>query len=428
MPSEHECGQTPMLKYRHLLSKQYSHIVPLPCALHVANLLTKDICRLEGLTDIVKGNCKIVNFFMKSHNGFMHPKNGQRRTRTTCTVFSLSVRLIAIPCARCECQLQAFLEYAASVQGTLDKYPRIPSPVIQFLTVEHFMMNDYMLELVTPVADLIVYLEKAETNLADIAVQFLTLQVHFDNMEAKCYICNKFIDVAVGIVSKQYKQHFLHPVYVIAMYLSPKYCDLAISKNFSHDYLKPEIVKLAMNWKFKKDKCIQLAQDIHKYNSFIFTKDHKTMSPMYFWKTTQQFTKPMRKLASFVLQLKGHGAPVETLLSSLSYSKPKIKNKMMTDNLKIIGLIHKSLKDIIPTQCKNDRKRDKTVGVKTTATVEETELSDNCNNNVAIVPELVDHPNNVENIGFEAEFEHLMIPDIEDADADTMLGQHQEVP
>ena len=175
-------------------------------------------------------------------------------------------------------------------------------------------------------------------------------------MEAKCYICNKSINVAVGIVSKWYKQYFLHPVYVIAMYLSLKYCNLAISKNFSHDYLKPEIVKLALHWKFKKDKCIQLAQDIHKYNSFIFTKDHKTMTPMDFWKTTQQFTKPMRKLASFVFQLKGHAAPVETLFSSLSYSKPKIKSKMMTDNLKTLGSIHKSLKDSIPTWCKNDRK------------------------------------------------------------------------
>ena len=107
---------------------------------------------------------------------------------------------------------------------------------------------------------------------------------------------------------------------------------------------------------------------------------------------------------------------------------------MTTDNLKIIGLIHKSLKDSIPSQCKNDRKRDKTVGVEvnvvseTTATIEETELSDNSNYNEAIVAELVDHPDDVENIDFEAEFECLMIADIEDADADTMLGQHEEVP
>ena len=154
------------------------------------------------------------------------------------------------------------------------------------------MMNNYMLELVTLVADLIGCLEKVETNLAAIAVQFLTLQILFDNMEAKCYIHNKFIDVAVAIVSKWYKQYFLHPVYVIAMYLSPKYHNLATSKNFSHDYLKPEIVKLAMNWKCKKHECIQLAQDIRKYNSFIFTKDHKTMILMYFWKTHNSLLNP----------------------------------------------------------------------------------------------------------------------------------------
>ena len=39
--------------------------------------------------------------------------------------------------------------------------------------------------------------------------------------------------------------------------------------------------------------------------------------------------------------------------------------------------------------------------------------------------ELVDHPNDVENIAFEVEFE-LMIADIKDADADTTLGQHEE--
>ena len=105
---------------------------------------------------------------------------------------------------------------------------------------------------------------------------------------------------------------------------------------------------------------------------------------------------------------------------------------MTTDNLKIIGSIHKSLKDIIPTQCKKDRKRNKTVGVKvndvseSTTSIEETKLSDNSDNNAPIVAELVDHPNDVENIDFEAEFEHLMFADIEGAD--TMLGQHEKVP
>ena len=62
----------------------------------------------------------------------------------------------------------------------------------------------------------------------------------------------------------------------------------------------------------------------------------------------------------------------------------------------------------------------------TTTSIKETELSDNSDNNAAIVAELVDHPNDVENIDFEVEFEHPMIADIEDAD--TMLEQHEKVP
>ena len=241
---------TPMLKYRHLLYEEFSHIVPLPCDLHVANLLTKDTCKVEGLTNIVKGNCKIVNFFTKSHKWFHSSQEWAKKNKNNKYSFqSLCETLWYSMCKACMliAYYQAFLEHAANVQGTLNKYPKIPDPVMQFLNVEHFMMNNYMLELVTPAADLIGYLEKAETNLANIAVHFLTLQVHFDNMEAKCYIHNKFIDIAVGIVSKQYDQYFLHPVCVIVMYLSPKYHNLAISKNFTHNCLKPEIVRLAMN-------------------------------------------------------------------------------------------------------------------------------------------------------------------------------------
>ena len=38
------------------------------------------------------------------------------------------------------------------------------------------------------------------------------------------------------------------------------------------------------------------------------------MTPMYTWKTTEQFTEPTRKLSSFVVPRKGHAAPVETFI------------------------------------------------------------------------------------------------------------------
>ena len=150
-----------------------------------------------------------MNFFMKSHKWFhasqewaKKNKNNNYSFQSLCETHWYSICKVCISIAYC----QAFLKYAVGVQGTLDKYPTIPGPLLQFLCGEHFMMNYNMLEFIASVTDLIWYLQKAETNLANIVVQFLTLQVHFDIMEAKCYICNKFIDVAVGILSKCDKQ------------------------------------------------------------------------------------------------------------------------------------------------------------------------------------------------------------------------------
>ena len=199
---------------------------------HVLNMLQtylqKDICRLEGLMDIVKGNCKIVNFFTKTHKWFHASQEWAKKNKNNKYSFqSLCETHWYYMCKVCMliAYYQAFLEYADSVQGPLDKYPKIAGPVLQFLCVEHFMMNDNMLELVTPVADLIGYLEKAETNLANIVVQFLTLQVHFDIMEAKVYIHNKFIDIAVGIVSKWYK--------TVLLTFCLCHCNVSFSKNIT---------------------------------------------------------------------------------------------------------------------------------------------------------------------------------------------------
>ena len=93
---------TPMLKYRHLLSEEYSHIVPLPCALHVANLFTKSICRQEGLMDIVKGNSKIIHKWF--HTSQEWAKKNKNNKNNKYSFQSLCGR-IGIPCARCACRL-----------------------------------------------------------------------------------------------------------------------------------------------------------------------------------------------------------------------------------------------------------------------------------------------------------------------------------
>ena len=143
------------------------------------------------------------------------------------------------------------------------------------------------------------------------------------------------------------------------MYCTLKYCGLAISKNFSHDYIKPEIVKLATNLEVQERQMHPACSRHPQVQQLHLHQGPQDNHPNVFLEDNTSVCQPTSKLASFVFQLKGHAAPKETLFSSLF--KTQNQEKMMTDNLKIIGSFCKSLKDGIPTWCKNDRKRDKTV-------------------------------------------------------------------
>ena len=52
-----------MTKLRSKLHDKRPHIVMLSCALHMFNLLAKDLCRYIHAKCIVKTNCMLVNFF-----------------------------------------------------------------------------------------------------------------------------------------------------------------------------------------------------------------------------------------------------------------------------------------------------------------------------------------------------------------------------
>lgn len=117
-------------------------------------------------------------------------------------------------------------------------------------------------------------------------------------------------------------------------------------------------------WKFTKQQCQQIAQDISIYAELQFTQSQQEMSPSTFWKCSLQFAHCTQTFSSYVFKLKGHAAPVETLFSSLSYSKPKIRNKLTSSNLKIIGTVKKSLQRNLPKgDQRKKRLREATTGV-----------------------------------------------------------------
>ena len=135
-----------------------------------------------------------------------------------------------------------------------------------------------------------------------------------------------------------------------------------------------------------------------KNSSFLFSQAHLKMKPGSFWSSTHHFSEPTRRFCDYVFKLKGQAAPVETVFSTLSYIKPKIRNRLTSENLKIIGTIRRSLRRQIPTTFRNKRKVRETDGVesyeeetlKDLGLEDESEQVDLCDMFEAIVNEVDD--------------------------------------
>ena len=82
------------------------------------------------------------------------------------------------------------------------------------------------------------------------------------------------------------------------------------------------------------------------------------LDPISFWKTTSKFDSSLRHLAIMIFKMKGHAAPVESLISGMSYTKKKTCNRMNVENLKMNTVIRNDLARSIPDSEKQ-RKRKK---------------------------------------------------------------------
>ena len=390
-----------MLKFRREIKQVYQHIITLLCALHVANTLCKDICKVRSVSEIVKANCSIVNFFTASHLWFAQANKWAKENMDHCYSFK----------ALCESRwysmtkvcmsvsyYQEFLLQAIKNQGTSDLYPKMKEQVIMSITERHFLDNKDLVKIMSPLADLIGNLEKASTTLADIYVQFIKLHVYYKNMSLDLFYRNAFVSEAQKLLSKRSRQYFNDPIYAIVLFLVPMHRDFAVSKNFSFDFIKKNIIEIAIKWKWSKSECITLNQEMAKYSSFLFSQAHLKMKPGSFWSSTHHFSEPTRRFCDYVFKLKGQAAPVETVFSTLSYIKPKIRNRLTSENLKIIGTIRRSLRRQIPTTFRNKRKVRETDGVesyeeetlKDLGLEDESEQVDLCDMFEAIVNEVDD--------------------------------------
>jgi hypothetical protein len=172
--------------------------------------------------------------------------------------------------------------------------------------------------------------------------------MYYQQLSKKMFDTNIYVHDVIPILSRRFQQYFDHPIYVIGLFLTPQYRAFAISKYYSYQDVQREIIQLAINWNFSKEECREIAKDLNSYRVIPFKNTPTELSALLFWQSNAQFGLPIMRLCRWVFEVKGYAAPVETLFSNLSYAKTKIRNKMTTNNMKIMGIVRKSLQENNP--------------------------------------------------------------------------------
>ena len=166
--SKYCCTDSPstMIIFDCLLHERQTHIMVLPCTLHVLNLLAKDLCKLEDAIPIVKSNCMVVNFFFTSSHAWFHSskewvkKNGtngkcKNRLDSLCKTWWYSMTKVCLGVDAYECYCIQSKENA----GTYENHPSIKVTGLQAISNCHFVNNADLLQALKPITDAIGLLE-----------------------------------------------------------------------------------------------------------------------------------------------------------------------------------------------------------------------------------------------------------------------------
>jgi hypothetical protein len=310
---------------------------------------------------------------------------------------------------------EPFLKDAKEKHGSSDKYPKLKEYLPPLISNNLFRNTEDILQVLKPLGDCIGHLEKAKTNLADIYLQMIELQTHYRKVESK-YAEHALVKDAIRVLSKRFKQYF-SDIFVLVLFFWPRYRDFVSSRFYDMIKVKKMILQLLTKWGFTVPTARDVMNDVVRYSEWDLSEDDVRRNPTSFWQTATTFQRPLRSFVTTIYKLKGHAAPVESLFSKLSYAKPKIRNKMTTDHMKMMGIIEDGLKkdkDITPKHRKRKALTNGCVAVNDSLTDAEEEEEPESDTTATLDVEETTMPD------FVAEFEALLIEDDEAVAEDGM--------
>ncbi|RIB15166.1 hypothetical protein C2G38_2193085 [Gigaspora rosea] len=175
------------------------------------------------------------------------------------------------------------------------KYPKVKEEIKNIVHNRyHFASNDILIKIIRPIVDAIGRLEKREAILANVFKELIYIYLEISKLDIPI---TGFKTHALTIISKKAREFSSH-IYFIALFLSPTYKNVAISRHIDE----------LINCKNNDPPFKLLPSNLQK-------------SPRSFWSEFIGSSPLLRQFAMKVLAIVPHGAACEQLFSSLGLTK-----------------------------------------------------------------------------------------------------------
>ncbi|CAB5157672.1 unnamed protein product [Rhizophagus irregularis] len=196
-------------------------------------------------------------------------------------------------------------------------------------------------EVLLPIKDAILSLERNNTNLADCYINLLRVAASIKKMDQYDY--KGFHTHMVQVFNKRYEE-FNDPKYLLAFFLHPEWKGTLVTPS-EFDNLIELAGELWKEWGHKKNSTAELYSQIGKYRlgkkpyNRPYSSKHDT--PLNWWLLINDGKNQLSRLAIKLFSITPHSASCERIFSSLGWFFGKRRQRLQLNTLQSMAKIHR---------------------------------------------------------------------------------------
>lgn len=242
------------------------------------------------MAKVVAGNKQIINYFNSSaffseHLATWRKQNGVTRgLQSACVTRWFTFAKVCLSVDEHELGLLKCVEMAEDQSIST---PSMPQDVRQLVrTRNHFTANKALVLFLKPVVDALARLEQDSTSLGDIWKEICAVYLAINRIDISVW--PGYADFKKDCLPyiHQRAQVYNEPIYTVAFFLSPAYCQVAVSGIYPIKQIKKMIVTIAHVWGYSKPDCINMKDQAQRYldgsGLFPTTKECEFCTALFF--------------------------------------------------------------------------------------------------------------------------------------------------